>query len=333
MISVVFPQLPASRKQPVLGFSPDQPGQLLLANLNSFIVDYIARQSVGGISMSFYLLKQLPILPPTIYLAEAPWDTFNASSIAEWLLPRVLELTYTAWDLQPFAQDCGYDGPPFRWDEERRFLLRCELDAAYFHLYGIARDDVDYIMDTFPIVKRKDIAAHGSYRTKETILSIYDEMAAAMAGGPAYPTRLDPPPADPRVAHPPKGAVKSATEVWQLSDLAQMPPPAQPFTVELAAGEAPKAGRYRCLPLDGKAALPDEGALVLVRHPKLVRGNQRVGVAAGTLQLQRAVDATTQAPVYIVRLRGLVPPAEVRLSPDEWAGFRPLGLLMPVNGE
>ena len=122
-------------------------------------------------------------------------------SVGMWILPRVLELTYTAWDLQPFARDCGYDGPPFRWDEARRFLLRCELDAAYFHLYGIARDDVDYIMETFPIVKRKDVATHGEFRTKRVILEIYDAMAAAMQGGPPYQTRLDPPPADARVAH------------------------------------------------------------------------------------------------------------------------------------
>ena len=100
------------------------------------------------------------------------------------------------------ARDCGYDGPPYRWDEERRFLLRCELDAAYFHLYGIERDDVDYILETFPIVKRKDIAKHGEYRTQRVILEIYDEMAAAMRSGVPYSTRLDPPPADPRVAHP-----------------------------------------------------------------------------------------------------------------------------------
>ena len=120
----------------------------------------------------------------------------------EWLLPRVLELSYTTSDLQPFAQDCRYGGAPFRWDLKRRFLLRCELDAAFFHLYGIAREDVDYIMDTFPIVKRKDEAEHGGYWTKHVILEIYDEMAEAMAGGSSYQTRLDPPPADPRVAHP-----------------------------------------------------------------------------------------------------------------------------------
>jgi hypothetical protein len=121
----------------------------------------------------------------------------------QWLLPRVLELTYTAWDLQPFAQDCGYKGLPFRWDEERRFLLRCELDAAYFHLYGIARDDVEYIMETFPIVKRKDLAKYGEYRTQCVILDIYDEMAEAIRTGVPYQTHLDPPPADPRVAHAP----------------------------------------------------------------------------------------------------------------------------------
>ena len=83
-------------------------------------------------------------------------------------------------------------------------MLRCEWDAAYFHLYEIARDDVDYIMETFPIVKRRDEAAHGEYRTKRVILEIYDEMQQAKETGRPYQTRLDPPPADPRVAQPPQ---------------------------------------------------------------------------------------------------------------------------------
>jgi hypothetical protein len=113
----------------------------------------------------------------------------------------VLELTYTAWDLQPFARDCGYDGPPFRWDPERRFLLRCELDAAFFHLYGISRDDAAYILDTFPIVRRKDEERFGEYRTQRVILEIYDALAESARTGQPYRTRLDPPPADPRLAH------------------------------------------------------------------------------------------------------------------------------------
>ena len=96
----------------------------------------------------------------------------------------------------------GYNGPPFRWDPARRALLRAELDAAFFLLYGIARDDVDYIMETFPIVKKNDEKAHGEYRTKRLILEIYDELAIAARTGRPYVSRLDPPPADPRVAHP-----------------------------------------------------------------------------------------------------------------------------------
>jgi hypothetical protein len=85
------------------------------------------------------------------------------------------------------------------------------LDAAFFHLYGISRDDTDYIMETFPIVRKNDEKAHGGvYRTKVAILEIYDAMAEAIRTGKPYQTRLDPPPADPRVAHPegsrPKGA-------------------------------------------------------------------------------------------------------------------------------
>lgn len=154
--------------------------------------------------MNFFILKQLAVLPPEIYEQLPVWGGKEKETIREWLLPRALELTYTAWDLQPFAQDCGYDGSPFRWDEERRFKIRCELDAAYFHLYGIAREDVDYIMETFPIVKRKDEEKYGSYRTKELILTIYDAMQQAIETGQPYQTILDPPPADPRCAHPPR---------------------------------------------------------------------------------------------------------------------------------
>jgi hypothetical protein len=174
----------------------------------------------------------------------------------------VLELSYTAWDLEPFAQDCGWSGPPFRWDEERRFLLRCELDAAFFHLYLPAhtnggwrparkadgcpydetpeqlaeltrhfptpRDAVAYIMDTFPIVKRKDETAHGTYRTKDTILAIYDAMTEAIHTGHPYQTRLAPSPASIRVAH---------GFNWERNSLVIPEEPRAPFQV--AANYAP----------------------------------------------------------------------------------------------
>jgi hypothetical protein len=161
----------------------------------------VARQKAGGTHLSAFIVEQLPTLRPDVFEADIEWSE-HGSLLASWLLPRVLELTYTAWDLEPFARDVGYDGPPFRWDPDRRFLLRAELDAAFFHLYGISREDTDYIMDTFPIVRKNDEKAHGEYRTKRVILEIYDAIAEATGTGKPYQTRLDPPPADPRVAHP-----------------------------------------------------------------------------------------------------------------------------------
>jgi hypothetical protein len=139
----------------------------LLANLNSFGFDFAARRKVTATDLNHFIVYQLPAIVPHTY----------TPALLDFIVPRVLELTYTAWDLQPFAQDVGYDGAPFIWDEDRRFLMRCELDALYFHLYQIARDDVEYIMETFPIVKRKDEAAHGEYLTKRVIVDMYDAMA------------------------------------------------------------------------------------------------------------------------------------------------------------
>ena len=90
----------------------------------------------------------------------------------------MLRLTYTAHDMAPFARDLGYDGPPFSWNEEERRHLRARLDALYFHLYGISREDASYIMDTFPIVRDQDVDEFGSYRTKEMVLAYMNALAA-----------------------------------------------------------------------------------------------------------------------------------------------------------
>lgn len=177
------------------------------ANLNTYLLDFSVRNKVSGTSIKHYIFQQLPIIPPHTY----------TPALLDFIVPRVLELSYTAWDLAAFAADVGWDGAPFIWDEERRFLMRCELDALYFHLYQISRDDVDYIMETFPIVKRKDEAKHGEYLTKRIILEMYDQMAAlAKVAVPApkdesamylvpdvsqWETWLNPPPASPDVAH------------------------------------------------------------------------------------------------------------------------------------
>lgn len=161
----------------------------LQAMMSSLAFDFVARQKLGGTNFQYFIAKQLPVLTR---------EAVEASLAAK----LALELTYTGSDLQRLAKDLGYDGPPFKWDEDRRAFLRAELDALMFRLYGIERNDVDYIMDTFPIVKRKDEAAFGEYRTKRLILERYDAMAAAEAAGDEYESILYPPPADPRCAHP-----------------------------------------------------------------------------------------------------------------------------------
>ncbi|MCK6572762.1 SAM-dependent methyltransferase [Myxococcota bacterium] len=201
VIASLIPRVAVGHTTPLM--LPDAPPTAiaaLYANLCSFALDYAARQKVGGTHLTYAYLKQLPVLPPDTYAAPAPWAP--KETLGDFILPRVLELTYTAWDLEPFARDVGYDGPPFRWDPERRALLRAELDAAFFHHYGLSREDTDYVLETFPIVRKNDVKAHGEYRTKRLILDAYDHMALTARSGRAYQTPLDPPPADPRVAHP-----------------------------------------------------------------------------------------------------------------------------------
>ena len=156
----------------------------LLAALNSFVFDYCARQKIGGTHLSDFVFKQLPIPTPDEIDIASPWDP--ACDLIQWLVPRVLELSYCSWSLKGFAQDLGRDGPPFQWNEERRALLRAEIDGCFFHLYGITREDVLYILGTFPIVQRKDEAAYGEYRTARLIVERYDAMSRAIEAGSAY---------------------------------------------------------------------------------------------------------------------------------------------------
>jgi hypothetical protein len=148
----------------------------LLANLCSLVFDFVARHKVGGTHMNFFIVEQLPVLPPNAY---SPADI-------EFIAPRVLELVYTAYDLRPFAEDMGYHGEPFCWDEVRRAQLRAELDAYYARLYGLSRDELRYILDpkevygedfpgeTFRVLKEKEIKQFGEYRTRRLVLEAWD---------------------------------------------------------------------------------------------------------------------------------------------------------------
>lgn len=197
MICSLIPYVAVGDTSPIIFPEDLRIMTFLYSCFTSFIFDYVVRQKIIGVHLTYSYIYQLPV-PCVCFNGENE----NLETVVErWVAPRVLELTYTSHDMAPFARDLGDNSPPFRWNEERRAVIRAELDALFFHLYGIKRDDVSYIMETFPIVKRKDEDKYGTYRTKELILEIYDKMASAgfsretpLIDGENFTSSLTPPP-------------------------------------------------------------------------------------------------------------------------------------------
>ena len=177
MIAAIVPQVGCIDTLPVLLPLNDRFDALsvacVLANLNSFCFDYVARQKVQSTHIKLYILEQLPVITPDDY--NRP---FGVTTARELIRDHVLRLTYTAHDMAPFARDLDYNGSPFAWSEEERRHLRARLDALYFHLYGLTKKDAEYVLDTFPIVRREDKAAFGHYRTRDLILAYMNALSA-----------------------------------------------------------------------------------------------------------------------------------------------------------
>jgi len=130
------------------------------------------------LALKYFTMKQLPILSPDVY----------TESNLTYIVPRVLELTYTAHDLKPWAEDLGYNGEPFLFDPDRRAILRAELDAYYAKLYGLTGDELRYILDpadvmgedypseTFRVLKNKELKEFGEYRTQRLVLEAWNKI-------------------------------------------------------------------------------------------------------------------------------------------------------------
>jgi len=147
----------------------------LLANLNSFVLDFVARQKVGGVHLNFFIVEQLAVFPPDRYDQRCPWD--KRRTLKRWISDRVLKLTCTAEDMRPLAEAAGLDPPVHQWNPAERAELLAELDAAFFLLYGIRRDDVEYILGTFSGPRREADAAPELFPVDTSILEAYDRLA------------------------------------------------------------------------------------------------------------------------------------------------------------
>ena len=161
-------------------------------SMASLVLDFIARTKLGGINFNFFIPKQLPVLPPSTYTRH----------YLDAIVPRMLELTFTAVDLQAFYNDIvsenaewdlrsgGNRGTPWQWDPLRRAVLRAELDAIYARLYGLTRDELRYVLDpadmmgsdypseSFRVLKDKEVRQLGEYRTQRLVLDAWDRMEA-----------------------------------------------------------------------------------------------------------------------------------------------------------
>jgi len=189
----------------------------LLGYLNSLTCDYVARQKVGGTAFKYFTMKQVAVPPPERY----------SETDLTFIVPRVLELTYTSHDLAPWAIDLGYTNTPFTWNPERRARIRAELDAYYARLCGLDRDELSYIIDpadamggdypseTFRVLKNNEIRQYGEYRTRRLVLEAWDVLENQEAAAPIPPAVL---PSSPRRVAPLPRYVPTATPCCEDED-------------------------------------------------------------------------------------------------------------------
>ncbi|MGL5846373.1 Eco57I restriction-modification methylase domain-containing protein [Aeromonas veronii] len=181
VIASVVPRVGVGNKMPLFMFGDEistKHAAAMLANLSTLALDFAARQKIGGTTLNYFYLKQFPVFAP---------DYYTEADLA-FIIPRVLELTYTAHNLESWAQNLGYDGEPYAFNPDRRAVLRAELDAYYAKLYGLTRDELRYILDpadimgedypseTFRVLKNKEQKEFGEYRTQRLVLEAWDKL-------------------------------------------------------------------------------------------------------------------------------------------------------------
>lgn len=186
-IASVMPRFGVGHSMPLYQVSSNpERAAALLGMQTSLAFDYVVRQKLGGTNMTFGYVKQFPSLPP---------EQFGQREL-DFIVPRVLELTFTTHDLLPWADAlAAYDlrpaaerGKPFAWVPERRAQLRAELDAYYAYLYSLTRDELRYILDpadvmgsdypseTFRVLKNSEMREFGEYRTQRLVLEAWDRL-------------------------------------------------------------------------------------------------------------------------------------------------------------
>lgn len=165
------------------------PGLCPVAIMASIPFDYVARQKVGGSSMAFFIMKQMPFPTPDQIPNSVKWE----------MAKRVIELTYFNHDMDAWAEELWEEltneqrnempnvgkKEPFIFDPDRRAVLQAELDAIVAHLYELTTDELRYILDpedicgpgcineTFRVLKERELREYGEYRTRRLVLDAF----------------------------------------------------------------------------------------------------------------------------------------------------------------
>jgi hypothetical protein len=212
--------------------------------------------------------------------------------------------------------------------------------------FATPRDAVSYIMDTFPIVHRKDEEKYnGDYRTKRVILEIYDAMQEATRTGQYYQTRLDPPPGPPRDVdgnivpyaqiadnppphiHLPRDTPTGGSVARQLSDLGTRFPVA-PFRLRLGASTSSRTLLVR----PARTADIHGADRVVLASPKLQISGAAVPATVGRLRVEYRTDAGDGSSFVLVTVRGDDGSAQARFSEEEWRDLTTVGVI-EASGE
>jgi N-6 DNA Methylase len=181
VIGTAFPKVGVGNNLPIWYPGHCIDGKLaaiFIGMLSCMTFDFCARHKIGGTHLNFFIAQQLPVLPPSIF----------SSDDLGFVSPRVLELTYTSHGMKAWAEDLGYSGQPFAWNEDRRIQLRAELDAFFARKYGLTAEDLQYVLDptkatdadypseTFRVLKEREIRHYGEYRTERLVLDVWQRM-------------------------------------------------------------------------------------------------------------------------------------------------------------
>jgi len=181
VISTILPKIATEHSiNHMLRCDADQ-SAILVSCLNSYTLDYVARQKIGGENLSHYVLKQLPA-PDQERLSGLKVD---GEPIRNNIKNLFLKLVYTNDELNEFVSEINHREGPYEFtqpDGNSREEVRFKLEALICHVYGVEKEDFRQIFDSFEQIKNEDLNTYGYYRTRDQIKRRFEQLSAKITG-------------------------------------------------------------------------------------------------------------------------------------------------------